>query len=283
MDSSAQQMVDSFLLSLTKLPPGAQDTVNQALEGMGLKIDDGVGLMYTGGDKDGQAFIEGWNSKDASYRQMGSDAVSTAQTGATSAGNVKTGFEVTGAAEAARIAVGVAQAAITGACLVMSAMVSGGKQWKGGYFSNGGVTGYANGGYQINKHADGAVGVFTHRTRLWDPVTGVNEYGEKGHEALLPLKQSVYNEIAKGIVRQFSPAKLSGVITAMRESVRSESANTSAAVVGAADYYRSPSRGPESSTPNVSSNDTFNFYEPVETPQAHARAVRRAKRELAYD
>jgi tape measure domain-containing protein len=283
MDSSAQQMVDSFLLSLTKLPPGAQDTVNQALEGMGLKIDDGVGLMYTGGDKDGQAFIEGWNSKDASYRQMGSDAVSTAQTGATSAGNVKTGFEVTGAAEAARIAVGVAQAAITGACLVMSAMVSGGKQWKGGYFSNGGVTGYANGGYQINKHADGAVGVFTHRTRLWDPVTGVNEYGEKGHEALLPLKQSVYNEIAKGIVRQFSPAKLSGVITAMRQSVRSESANTSAAVVGAADYYRIPSRGSESSTPNVSSNDTFNFYEPVPTPQAHARAVKRAKRELAYD
>ncbi|UZT82900.1 tape measure protein [Caproicibacterium sp. BJN0003] len=29
--------------------------------------------------------------------------------------------------------------------------------------------------------------------------------------------------------------------------------------------------------------DTFNFYEPVETPQAHARAVKRAKRELAYD
>ncbi|MEE8706188.1 MAG: tape measure protein, partial [Oscillospiraceae bacterium] len=283
MDSSAQKMVDNFLLSLTKLPPGAQDTVNKALEGMGLKIDDGVGLMYSGGDKDGQAFIEGWNSKDASYRQMGSDAVSTAQTGATSAGNVKTGFEVVGADKAARIAVGVAQAAITGACLVMSAIVSGGKQWKGGYFANGGVTGYANGGYQISKHADGAVGVFTHRTRLWDPVTGVNEYGEKGHEALLPLKQSVYNEIAKGIVRQLSPAKLSGVITAMRESVRSASANTSAAVVGAADYYRIPSRGSESSTPNVSSNDTFNFYEPVPTPQAHARAVKRAKRELAYD
>jgi hypothetical protein len=149
--------------------------------------------------------------------------------------------------------------------------------------ANGGVTGYANGGYQINKHADGAVGVFTHRTRLWDPVTGVNEYGEKGHEALLPLKQSVYNEIAKGIVRQLSPAKLSGVITAMRESVRSESANTSAAVVGTADYYRSPYSTSSNAAPSTASNDTFNFYEPIETPQAHARALKRAKRELAYD
>lgn len=327
MDSSAQQMVDSFLLSLTKLPPGAQDIVNQALEGMGLKIDDGVGLMYTGGDKDGQAFIQGWSSKDAEARNATANTVSQMndessnstidaptmnpitngdQVGKDGVSNVDntTSNSAVGAPfmndmdenntySVAMNAYNWLQGFFNNHTITANMSISGGgsgfgdggggARWAGGYFANGGVTGYANGGYQISKHADGAVGVFTHRTRLWDPVTGVNEYGEKGHEALLPLKQSVYNEIAKGIVRQLSPAKLSGVITAMRESVRSESANTSAAVVGAADYYRISSRGSESSTPNVPSNDTFNFYEPVPTPQAHARALKRAKRELAYD
>lgn len=327
MDSSAQKMVDSFLLSLTKLPPGAQDTVNKALEGMGLKIDDGVGLMYTGGDKDGQAFIQGWSSKDAEARNATANTVSQMNDeSSNSTIDAPTMNPITNGDQVGKDGVSDVDNTTSNSSVNAPAMNDmdenntysvalntynwlqdffnrhtitanmsisgggsgfgdggGGARWAGGYFSNGGVTGYANGGYQISKHADGAVGVFTHRTRLWDPVTGVNEYGEKGHEALLPLKQSVYNEIAKGIVRQFSPAKLSGVITAMRESVRSESANTSAAVVGAADYYRIPSRGSESSTPNVSSNDTFNFYEPVPTPQAHARAVKRAKRELAYD
>lgn len=293
MDSSAQQMVDSFLLSLTKLPPGAQDTVNKALEGMGLKIDDGVGLMYTGGDKEGQAFLDGWSATDAQDRQ----ATGAKIDGMNQTAQSKSPITVTIASEVDWDKLSndlwafnnYVKSNATSRIVVQGEVVYDNPQARGEegplYVrrANGGVTGYANGGYQISKHADGAVGVFTHRTRLWDPVTGVNEYGEKGHEALLPLKQSVYNEIAKGIVRQFSPAKLSGVITAMRESVRSESANTSAAVVGAADYYRIPSRGSESSTPNVSSNDTFNFYEPVPTPQAHARAVKRAKRELAYD
>ena len=327
MDSSAQKMVDNFLLSLTKLPPGAQDTVNKALEGMGLKIDDGVGLMYSGGDKDGQAFIKGWSSKDAEARNATANTVSqmndessnstidaptmnsitngdqVGKDGVSDVDNTTGNSSVNAPAmndmnenntySVALNAYNWLQGFFNRHTITANMSISGGgsgfgdggggARWAGGYFANGGVTGYANGGYQISKHADGAVGVFTHRTRLWDPVTGVNEYGEKGHEALLPLKQSVYNEIAKGIMRQFSPAKLSGVITAMRESVRSESANTSAAVVGAADYYRSPFRESESSTPNVSSNDTFNFYEPVETPQAHARAVKRAKRELAYD
>lgn len=89
----------------------------------------------------------------------------------------------------------------------------------GGYWARGGVTKYARGGMtpEIHKHA---AGVFTKRTRLWDPVTGINEYGEAGHEALLPLKTSVYDEIAKGIVRQLSPAKLSGIVDMLRSAVR---------------------------------------------------------------
>ena len=89
----------------------------------------------------------------------------------------------------------------------------------GGYWARGGVTKYARGGItpEIHKHA---AGVFTKRTRLWDPVTGINEYGEAGHEALLPLKTSVYDEIAKGIVRQLSPAKLSGIVDMLRSAVR---------------------------------------------------------------
>lgn len=90
---------------------------------------------------------------------------------------------------------------------------------RGGYYAKGGVTRYARGGVspEIHKHA---AGVFTKRTRLWDPVTGINEYGEAGHEALLPLKTSVYNEIAKGIVRQLSPAKLSGIVDTLRAAVQ---------------------------------------------------------------
>ena len=89
----------------------------------------------------------------------------------------------------------------------------------GGYWARGGVTKYARGGMtpEIHKHA---AGVFTKRTRLWDPVTGINEYGEAGHEALLPLKTSVYDEIAKGIVRQLSPAKLSSVVSMLKSAVR---------------------------------------------------------------
>ncbi|MCI1951794.1 MAG: tape measure protein [Clostridiales bacterium] len=327
MDSSAQKMVDSFLLSLTKLPPGAQDTVNQALEGMGLKIDDGVGLMYTGGDKDGQAFIKGWSSKDAEARNATANTVSqmndessnstidaptmnpitngdqVGKDGVNDVDNTTSNSSVSPPSlndmdenntySVAMKTYNWLQGFFNSHTITANMSISGGgsgfgdggggARWAGGYFANGGVTGYANGGYQISKHADGAVGVFTHRTRLWDPVTGVNEYGEKGHEALLPLKQSVYNEIAKGIVRQLSPAKLSGVITAMRESVRSESANTSAAVVGTANYYRSPYSTSSNTAPSTASNDTFNFYEPVPTPQAHARALKRAKRELAYD
>jgi hypothetical protein len=327
MDSSAQKMVDSFLLSLTKLPPGAQDTVNKALEGMGLKIDNGVGLMYNGGDKDGQAFIQGWSSKDAEARNATANTVSqmndessnstidaptmnpitngdqVGKDGVDDVDNTTSNSSVSPPSlndmdenntySVAMNAYNWLQGFFNKHTITANMSISGGgsgfgdggggARWAGGYFANGGVTRYANGGYQISKHADGAVGVFTHRTRLWDPVTGVNEYGEKGHEALLPLKQSVYNEIAKGIVRQLSPAKLSGVITAMRESVRSESANTSAAVVGTADYYRSPYSTSSNAAPSTASNDTFNFYEPIETPQAHARALKRAKRELAYD
>jgi hypothetical protein len=249
--------------------------------------------MYTGGDKDGQAFLDGWSATDAKDRQAAGAKVD----GMNQTVQSKSPITVTIASEVDWDKLSndlwafnsYVKSNATSRIVVHGEVVYDNPQARGEegplYVkrANGGVTGYANGGYQISKHADGAVGVFTHRTRLWDPVTGVNEYGEKGHEALLPLKQSVYNEIAKGIVRQLSPAKLSGVITAMRESVRSESANTSAAVVGTADYYRIPYSTSSNAAPSTASNDTFNFYEPVPTPQAHARALKRAKRELAYD
>lgn len=100
----------------------------------------------------------------------------------------------------------------------------------GGYWAKGGVTKYARGGVspEIHKHA---AGVFTKRTRLWDPVTGINEYGEAGHEALLPLKQSVYNEIAKGIVRQLTPAKLSGMMSMLKSAVQSRTESIAVQVV----------------------------------------------------
>lgn len=51
-------------------------------------------------------------------------------------------------------------------------------------------------------------------------LSAYTAYGEAGHEALLPLKTSVYDEIAKGIVRQLSPAKLSGIVDMLRSAVR---------------------------------------------------------------
>ena len=51
-------------------------------------------------------------------------------------------------------------------------------------------------------------------------LSAYTTYGEAGHEALLPLKTSVYDEIAKGIVRQLSPAKLSGIVDMLRSAVR---------------------------------------------------------------
>ena len=81
---------------------------------------------------------------------------------------------------------------------------------------------------EIHKHA---AGVFTKRTRLWDPVTGINEYGEAGHEALLPLKTSVYDEIAKGIVRQLSPAKLSSVVSMLKSAVQSRAESVTIQVI----------------------------------------------------
>lgn len=100
----------------------------------------------------------------------------------------------------------------------------------GGYWARGGVTKYARGGItpEIHKHA---AGVFTKRTRLWDPVTGINEYGEAGHEALLPLKTSVYDEIAKGIVRQLSPAKLSSVVSMLKSAVQSRAESVTIQVI----------------------------------------------------
>lgn len=124
---------------------------------------------------------------------------------------------VQGAISAAQAAINAMQAYSNYRSISVSARVN---HASGGYWAKGGVTKYANGGVspKIRKHA---AGVFTKRTRLWDPVTGINEYGEAGHEALLPLKQSVYDEIAKGIVRQLSPAKLSGLVSTLKSAVQS--------------------------------------------------------------
>lgn len=134
---------------------------------------------------------------------------------------------VRGAAAAASVAINAMQAVANSRSISVSARVN---HASGGYWAKGGVTKYARGGVspEIHKHA---AGVFTKRTRLWDPVTGINEYGEAGHEALLPLKQSVYDEIAKGIVRQLSPAKLSGLVAMLKSAVQSRAEAVTVQVV----------------------------------------------------
>ena len=217
LDSTTQQMVDGFMENIDRLSPETKESLNDTLKGMGMTIDSNGKLLYTSGEKSGQEVIKGWKSKIPSMQSAADEAIKeidsrmkSGKVSAPSMGNIGNAYN---AAANARAQI---QSYLNNNPVYATVRTS---HAAGGYWARGGVTKYARGGMtpEIHKHA---AGVFTKRTRLWDPVTGINEYGEAGHEALLPLKTSVYDEIAKGIVRQLSPAKLSGIVDMLRSAVR---------------------------------------------------------------
>lgn len=219
LDSTTQQMVGEFLENLDRLSPETKASLNETLDGMGMTIDDHGKLLYNGGEKSGQEVIDGWESKVPDLLDAADEAISemSDKTGNAKLDGPEMG-SISGSYSQAAAARSVIQSYLNNNPVYASVRTR--TNASGGYWAKGGVTKYARGGFspEIHKHA---AGVFTKRTRLWDPVTGINEYGEAGHEALLPLKQSVYDEIAKGIVRQLSPAKLSGLVAALKSAVQS--------------------------------------------------------------
>lgn len=227
LDATTQQMVDEFLETIGKLSPETKESLNETLKGMGMTIDDNGKLLYDGGEKSGQEVIEGWESKVPDLMDAADDAIKkmSEKTGGSKVAGPSMG-SISGAYSQAAQARSVIQDYLNYHPVYASVRTNA----RGGYWAKGGVTKYARGGVSptIHKHA---AGVFTKRTRLWDPVTGINEYGEAGHEALLPLKQSVYNEIAKGIVRQLSPAKLSSVVSMLKSAVQSRAENVTIQVI----------------------------------------------------
>ena len=210
LDSTTQQMVDGFMENIDRLSPETKDSLNDTLKGMGMTIDSNGKLLYTSGEKSGQEVIKGWKSKIPTMQSAADEAIKeidsrmkSGKVSAPSMGNIGNAYN---AAANARAQI---QSYLNNNPVYATVRTS---HAAGGYWARGGgMT------PEIHKHA---AGVFTKRTRLWDPVTGINEYGEAGHEALLPLKTSVYDEIAKGIVRQLSPAKLSGIVDMLRSAVR---------------------------------------------------------------
>lgn len=217
LDSTTQQMVDGFMENIDRLSPETKDSLNDTLKGMGMTIDSNGKLLYTSGEKSGQEVIKGWKSKIPTMQSAADDAIkeidARMKAGLVSSPGIR---PIEGTGTVAANARNQIQSYLNNNPVYVSVRTS---HAAGGYWARGGVTKYARGGMapEIHKHA---AGVFTRRTRLWDPVTGINEYGEAGHEALLPLKTSVYDEIAKGIVRQLSPAKLSGIVDMLRSAVR---------------------------------------------------------------
>lgn len=217
LDSTTQQMVDGFMENIDRLSPETKDSLNDTLKGMGMTIDSNGKLLYTSGEKSGQEVVRGWKSKIPSMQSAADEAIkeidARMKAGLVSSPGIR---PIEGTGTVAANARNQIQSYLNNNPVYVSVRTS---HAAGGYWARGGVTKYARGGMtpEIHKHA---AGVFTKRTRLWDPVTGINEYGEVGHEALLPLKTSVYDEIAKGIVRQLSPAKLSGIVDMLRSAVR---------------------------------------------------------------
>lgn len=199
---------------------GDQEAVNAA-KATGKKMKsaldaEGDTLSKSGGEIS-RKMQKSWSDQDTNAISAVKSTVS--KMSSTSGSSTLTGPKmgaVQGAVAAASAAINAMQAYANSRSISVSTRANA----SGGYWAKGGVTKYARGGVspEIHKHA---AGVFTKRTRLWDPVTGINEYGEAGHEALLPLKQSVYDEIAKGIVRQLSPAKLSGLVSTLKSAVQS--------------------------------------------------------------
>lgn len=228
LDSTTQQMVDGFMDNIDRLSPETKESLNDTLKGMGMTIDSNGKLLYTSGEKSGQEVIRGWKSKIPTMQSAADEAIKeidsrmkSGKVSAPSMGNIGNAYN---AAANARAQI---QSYLNNNPVYATVRTS---HAAGGYWARGGVTKYARGGMtpEIHKHA---AGVFTKRTRLWDPVTGINEYGEAGHEALLPLKTSVYDEIAKGIVRQLSPAKLSGVVSMLKSAVQSRAESVTIQVI----------------------------------------------------
>lgn len=228
LDSTTQQMVDGFMDNIDRLSPETKDSLNDTLKGMGMTIDSNGKLLYTSGEKSGQEVIKGWKSKIPTMQSAADEAIKeidsrmkSGKVSAPSMGNIGNAYN---AAANARAQI---QSYLNNNPVYATVRTS---HAAGGYWARGGVTKYARGGMtpEIHKHA---AGVFTKRTRLWDPVTGINEYGEAGHEALLPLKTSVYDEIAKGIVRQLSPAKLSSVVSMLKSAVQSRAESVTIQVI----------------------------------------------------
>lgn len=217
LDSTTQQMVDGFMENIDRLSPETKESLNDTLKGMGMTIDSNGKLLYTSGEKSGQEVVRGWKSKIPSMQSAADEAIkeidARMKAGLVSSPGIR---PIEGTGTVAANARNQIQSYLNNNPVYVSVRTS---HAAGGYWARGGVTKYARCGMtpEIHKHA---AGVFTKRTRLWDPVTGINEYGEAGHEALLPLKTSVYDEIAKGIVRQLSPAKLSGIVDMLRSAVR---------------------------------------------------------------
>lgn len=217
LDSTTQQMVDGFMENIDRLSPETKESLNDTLKGMGMTIDSNGKLLYTSGEKSGQEVIKGWKSKIPSMQSAADEAIKEIDARMKADLVSSPGIRpIEGTGTVAANARNQIQSYLNNNPVYVSVRTS---HAAGGYWARGGVTKYARGGMtpEIHKHA---AGVFTKRTRLWDPVTGINEYGEAGHEALLPLKTSVYDEIAKGIVRQLSPAKLSGIVDMLRSAVR---------------------------------------------------------------
>lgn len=228
LDSTTQQMVDGFMENIDSLSPETKDSLNDTLKGMGMTIDSNGKLLYTSGEKSGQEVIKGWKSKIPTMQSAADEAIkeidARMKAGLVSSPGIR---PIEGTGTVAANARNQIQSYLNNNPVYVSVRTS---HAAGGYWARGGVTKYARGGItpEIHKHA---AGVFTKRTRLWDPVTGINEYGEAGHEALLPLKTSVYDEIAKGIVRQLSPAKLSSVVSMLKSAVQSRAESVTIQVI----------------------------------------------------
>lgn len=258
LNDATKSMVDQYLLDLATLPEPSRLEMNETLKGMNLEITEGGKLIHTNGANAGQELIKGWTDKNADIIKSveGTMTLMDRKSGESEITAPKllpiSNAEETGYSARTKLS-DIFSSPIYQDVIVTTSYISGNRDtstWaKGGVtgYASGGVTKYANGGVapKIAKHA---AGVFTKRTRLWDPVTGINEYGEAGHEALLPLKTSVFDEIAQGIVRQLSPAKLSGMMSQLKAAVQSEAGAVSLQITAKSDVdsqYNSQTKAQE--------------------------------------
>ena len=246
LNGATQTMIDQLLLDMATLPEPARAEMNKTLEGMNLEITNGGKLVYKNGEHAGEELVKGWTAKNGDIIKSVSNTLDNM--------NNTIDHRTVNGPSMAEISNAEARAysartkiedqfvsPIYQEVQVSTYYTHSGPGGPQRLYAKGGVTGYAKGGVnsanpKISKHA---AGVFTKRTRLWDPITGINEYGEAGHEALLPLKESVFNEIARGIARQLSPAKLSGLMSQLKSAVQGEMSEISVQMTASSDYSQS--------------------------------------------